>query len=98
MLAALPPPTAPIPTAPAALVATLHRTTRRIDAAIERWDKTQPPPRSVPLLALLERRTTRFVAAAARRAARVVRAAPAVRDDVAARADLYRLSARTAPP
>jgi len=40
----LPPPAAPIPQQPAALVTRLDATTRALDAAIDRWDKQAPPP------------------------------------------------------
>src|SRR6185503_4810924 len=60
--AAAPPPAAPIPAAPAAIVAKLQETRRALDDAIDRWDTTKAPPRDVTLLALYEQRTIRFVA------------------------------------
>ncbi len=98
MLTALPAPAAPLPTAPAALVATLDRTRQELRHAIRAWDTSQPAPRSVVLLALYEQRAIRLVAGKPRLAARVVRLDPALRDDVIARTDLTRLSTSTPSP
>lgn len=98
MFTALPAPTAPLPTAPAALVATLDRTRLRLEPAIRAWDTSQPAPRSVVLLALYDQRAIRLVASDTRLAARVVRLDPALRDDVVARTDLNRLSQSTPRP
>jgi membrane-bound lytic murein transglycosylase B len=88
----LPVPTAPIPHEPAALVATLRQTELRLDEAIDRWDKTAPPPREVSLLALYQQRVLRLLARDPPLAGRVVARYPAVRDDVAARQELSRLT------
>jgi membrane-bound lytic murein transglycosylase B len=93
--AVLPAPAAPIPHQPAALVARLAATTRALDAAIDRWDKTKPPPRAVTLYALYQQRVLRLLARDPALAARVVARSPDVRDDVAARADLGRLTSPT---
>jgi membrane-bound lytic murein transglycosylase B len=92
----LPAPDAPIPRQPAALVARLDRTAHALDAAIDRWDKTAPAPRDVTLYALYQQRVLRLLAGDSALAAGVVARAPALRDDVAARADLGRLTAPTA--
>jgi soluble lytic murein transglycosylase-like protein len=91
----LPPPAAPIPQQSAALVATLERTTRSLDAAIDGWDKSPPAPRDVTLLALHQQRVLRLLAREPALAARVLRRYPAARDDVTARAELYRLATPT---
>ena len=88
----LPPPSAPIPRSPAALVRTLEQTERRLDAAIDAWDVSQPPPRTVTLLALYEQRIVRMLAAQPALAARVTERVPAVKADVAAIADLLQLA------
>ncbi len=88
----LPAPTATIPHRPAALVAALRQTERRLDAAIDRWDKTPPPPRTVTLLALYEQRVLRLLARDPSLAGYVVAHYPAARDDVRAREQLARLT------
>jgi soluble lytic murein transglycosylase-like protein len=98
MLTAPPAPTAPIPTAPAALVAALDRTRDRLEPAIRAWDKAQPPPRAVVLLTLYEQRAIRLVAGNARLADRVLHLEPALQDDIVARVDLTRLSTSTPLP
>ena len=60
--AALPPPDAPLPRSPAAIVHALAQTDRRLDAALRDWDISLPPPRSVTLLALDEQRIVRLLA------------------------------------
>jgi len=100
----LPPPAAPIPQQPAALVTRLDATTRALDAAIDRWDKQAPPPREVTLLALYQQRVLRLLAHDASLARRVLPRYPAARDDVTAREELFRLTPpttaqlRTGPP
>jgi soluble lytic murein transglycosylase-like protein len=94
----LPPVAAPLPHAPAAIVATFAATTRALDAALDRWDKTAPPPRDVTLLALYEQRMIRFVAHDPALAARVTARYPAIADDVTARRDLGRLAPPTLGP
>jgi len=95
VISAGPPPSTPVPTAPAAIVATLRETQRALDRAIDHWDARTPPPHDVTLLALYEQRTIRFVAADAGRARRVLVLAPSLRDDVEARRDLVRLAAQS---
>jgi hypothetical protein len=90
--AALPPPSAAIPHSPAALVRTLERTGRQLDAALGGWDTSLPPPRPVVLLALYEQRIVRFLAAEPRLAARVAQRYRPVEDDVAAATELMRLA------
>lgn len=88
----LPAPAAPIPHEPAALVAKLRQTTRALDAAIDRWDKTVPPPRDVTLLALYQQRVIRLLARDQPLARRVVARYPAAADDAAALEELFRLT------
>jgi hypothetical protein len=95
---ALPPPSAPIPRSPAALVRVLERTERELDGALVGWDQSWPPPRSVTLLALYEQRIVRLLAAEPRLAAQVVPRYPAVGDDVAALRELRQLAAGAPPP
>src|SRR4051812_49058383 len=92
MAVALPPPSAPIPRAPAALVRTLEQTERRLDGAIGEWDVSQPPPRAVTLLALYEQRIVRMLAAQPDLAARVTGRVPAVKADVVAIGELMQLA------
>jgi hypothetical protein len=96
MLVFLPAPTAPIPTAPGPLAAVVRQTEQALDAAIDRWDKSTPPPRDVTLLALYEQRIVRLLATNPRLARSVGKRFPAIANDVAARNDLARLTA-TAP-
>jgi membrane-bound lytic murein transglycosylase B len=98
MTGVLPAPAAPIPHAPAAVVAKLQQTTKALDAALDRWDKTPPPPRPVTLLALYQQRVIRMLAYDPALAARVTARYPAVADDVAARVDLIRLTPPTPSP
>ncbi|HZO96974.1 MAG TPA: lytic transglycosylase domain-containing protein [Gaiellaceae bacterium] len=94
----LPAPAAEIPRQPAALVAKLRQTERRLDAAIDRWDKRRRPPRDVTLLALYEQRAIRLLARDRALAVAVVARLPALRDDVRAHADLAALApARPGP-
>ena len=90
-----PQPAAPLPKAPAALVARLDATARALDDAIDRWDKTAPPPRDVTLLALYQQRVLRLLAHDPPLARRVLARDPAARDDVEARAELFRLTRPT---
>jgi hypothetical protein len=94
----LPPPTAPLPHQPAALVARLQRTDRELAAAIGRWDKQGTPPRDVILLALFEQRAIRLLGTDARLAQAVSARDPWVSDDVRARVDLVRLAPKTPGP
>jgi Transglycosylase SLT domain len=96
MLVALPAPTAPIPTAPGPLTTIVRQTEQALDVAIDRWDKSAPPPHDVTLLALYEQRIVRRLASDPPLARSVGKTFPAIADDVAARADLARLTA-TAP-
>src|SRR6187397_3170654 len=94
----LPPPTAPIPQQPAALVARLHQVERELGPAIDRWDKRRPPPHDVTLLALYEQRVIRVIARDAGLARAVLVRYPALRDDVTARTDLVRLAPKRPGP
>jgi soluble lytic murein transglycosylase-like protein len=94
----IPAPAAAIPNEPAAIVAALRRTDRELDTAIDRWDKTAPPPRPVTLLALYEQRVLRLLAHDPPLAARVTARYPRIRDDVAAREELFRLTPPTPNP
>jgi membrane-bound lytic murein transglycosylase B len=94
----LPPPAAPLPHAPAAIVAKLEATTKALDAAIDGWDKATPPPRDVTLLALYQQRVIRLVSHDPALAARVIARYPAIADDVTARRDLRRLTPATPGP
>ena len=103
----LPAPNATIPRTAPELAAALTRTERSLDAAIDRWNKAERPPRKVTLLALYEQRIIRVLGESPRLARAVVRLDPAVADDVAARLDLRslvssgpapRTSAKVGPP
>jgi hypothetical protein len=109
---AAPPPAAPIPTRPAAIVRTLNATDAGLEAALARWtrrDRTQPP-RDVTLWALYQQRiyialTTRPGLAGAAVLGLPRRRAAHLRDSLLARASLLQLSKarplsafRTAPP
>jgi membrane-bound lytic murein transglycosylase B len=96
-LLALPAPNAPIPAAPRPLAAALRNTERSLNAAIDRWDRSAPPPRDVTLLALYEQRILRTLGNDRRLARAVVKLDPAAAGDVAARADLASLSERSPP-
>jgi membrane-bound lytic murein transglycosylase B len=93
----LPPPGAPIPTRPAAIVAALRRDERELAPALARWKGVGTAPRTVVLVALHRERILRFVGAQPALARAVVRLAPGERDDVQARRDLASL-ARGLPP
>jgi membrane-bound lytic murein transglycosylase B len=95
-LLALPAPNAPIPTAPRPLAAVLRNTERSLNAAIDRWDTSAPPPREVTLLALYEQRIFRTLGNNRRLALAVVKRDPAAAGDVAARRDLAALATRSA--
>jgi hypothetical protein len=88
----LPPPAAPIPHQPAALVATLRRTESELAAAIGRWDTGSAPTREVTLLALYDQRAIRLLGTNAPLARAVVARDPWLTDDVRARTDLQRLA------
>jgi membrane-bound lytic murein transglycosylase B len=60
--AALPEPRVALPRSPARLAATLTATTRRLRAAVQRWDASGPVPRDVTLLALHHQRMLRTMA------------------------------------
>ncbi|HET6173407.1 MAG TPA: lytic transglycosylase domain-containing protein [Gaiellales bacterium] len=96
-LLALPAPNAPIPAAPVPLAAALRSTERSLNAAIDRWDPSAPPPREVTLLALYEQRIFRTLGSNRRLARAVVKLDRAAADDVAARTDLASLSSRSPP-
>lgn len=98
MLITLPGPTTPIPRSPPALVATLQQTEASLESAVDRWDKSKPPPSGVTLQARYEQRIVRLLAADAKLAARVVRLDPAVTDDVVAQRELAKLSTAAPPP
>jgi len=93
----LPAPNAAIPTSPRPLAAALTQTERSLDAAIDRWNTSAPPPRDVTLLALYEQRILRTLGTNRPLAAAVVRLDPAAADDVAARAALTQLAASSPP-
>lgn len=94
----LPPPAAPIPQQPAALVATLRQTERDLAAAIGRWDKQRAPTREVTLLALYEQRTIRLLGRNTGLARAVIARDPWLRDDVKARTDLQKLAPKKPGP
>ena len=96
--AALPPPDAPLPRSPAAIVRALEGTDRRLDAALAGWDISLPPPRPVTLLALYEQRIVRMLAERPELAEDVVERYPAAADDVAARRELGQLATGTPVP
>ncbi len=88
ILGAPPPVNAPVPTTAPALRAAYAATTGALDTAVGRWGGRGPVPHDVELLALYEERIVRLLAAEPR----LARAVPAAREDVTARADLFRLS------
>jgi hypothetical protein len=94
----LPPPTAPIPQQPAALVEALQRTERDLATAIGRWDTSRTQPRDVILLALYDQRTIRLLGTNTRLARAVVARDPSLADDVRARVDLGRLAPKKPGP
>jgi hypothetical protein len=96
-LLAVPAPNAPIPTDPAALAAVLRRTERSLNARIDGWDTSAPPPRDVALLALYEQRIYRVLGNRRRLALEVVKRDPTAASDIAARSDLASLAGRSAP-
>jgi hypothetical protein len=96
-LLAVPGPNAPIPTAPRPLATVLRDTERSLNAAIDRWDRSAPPPRDVTLLALYDQRIFRTLGNNPRLALAVVKLDPAAAGDVAARTDLASLAERSAP-
>jgi membrane-bound lytic murein transglycosylase B len=98
LLFALPAPTAPIPAAPGQLAAIVRQTENALDAAIDRWDKSSPPPRDVTLLALYEQRIVRRLAGDPRLAHTVANVVPTLSTDVAARVDLANLAATSPLP
>jgi membrane-bound lytic murein transglycosylase B len=96
-LLALPAPNAPMPTAPRPLAAALRDTERSLNAAIDRWDTSAPPPREVTLLALYEQRIFRMLGNNRKLALAVVKLDAAAAGDVAARTDLTSLAERSPP-
>jgi hypothetical protein len=96
-LLALPAPNAPIPIAPKPLAAALQHTDRLLNTAIDRWDKSTPPPRDVTLLALYEQRIFHTLGNDRRLARAVVKLDPAVAGGVAARRDLASLAGQSPP-
>jgi soluble lytic murein transglycosylase-like protein len=93
LLVSLPAPSAPIPRAPAPLASILRTNDQALASAIDRWDKSAPPPRDVTLLALFEQRALRKLATDRPLARGVVRRLPALAGDVTAQTDLARLAA-----
>jgi soluble lytic murein transglycosylase-like protein len=94
----LPPPAAPIPHQPAALVAKLQQTDRRLAAAIGRWDKRGAPPRDVILLALYDQRAIRLLGKDQPLGRAVLARDPSLSDDIGARVDLERLAPKRPGP
>jgi soluble lytic murein transglycosylase-like protein len=88
-----PPPSAPLPQTPVALVRALETTTAELHVAIAGWNKSAPPPRDVTLLALYVQRAVRLLAQDPRLARPVLRLDPSIRDEVTAVSELGRLSA-----
>jgi membrane-bound lytic murein transglycosylase B len=89
----LPGPNAAIPGTPQQVANALRENARALNRAIDRWEKADPPPREVTLLALYEQRVVRVLGEKPKLARAVVRLDPAVADDVAARVDLRSLVA-----
>jgi soluble lytic murein transglycosylase-like protein len=71
----------------------LHVNDQALASAIDRWNKSAPPPRDVTLLALFEQRALRELATDRLLARGVVQRLPALAGDVAAHTDLARLAA-----
>ncbi len=94
----LPNPSAPIPRSPSVLVAKLRETESRIGPAIERWDKSKPPPSDVTVLARREQQIVRLVATNRALTGRMIRLDPAIADDVVAQHDLAELTASGPAP
>jgi Transglycosylase SLT domain len=69
-----------------------------LESAIDRWDKSAPPPRDVTLLALFQQRAFRELAVDPPLARGVVQRLPGLADDVAAHTDLARLGAQGPVP
>lgn len=95
---ALPGPSTPIPRSPPALVARLRETESELGRAIERWDKSKPPPSDVTMLARYEQRIVRLVASNRALTVKVIRLDPAITDDVVAQHDLAKLTATGPTP
>ena len=99
-----PAPATAIPREPAALAADLTTTAAQLDAAIERWDLAEPPPRDVALLAHREQRIVRLLTDRPRlyREVHARTAAPLsheLRDNVLARRELGLITnVRRGPP
>jgi soluble lytic murein transglycosylase-like protein len=91
-------PSTPIPRSPPALVAKLRETESELRPAIERWDKSEPPPSAVMTLARYEQRVVRLVATNRGLASKVIRLDPALTNDVVAQRDLAELTARGPRP
>jgi membrane-bound lytic murein transglycosylase B len=98
LLAALPAPTASIPRDAPQLADTIRHNDSALTAAIEMWDKHNPPTREVTLRALYQQRIIRLLARDGQLGPAVVRRLPKLANDVRAREDLNRLAARTPPP
>ncbi len=98
MLFVLPAPNAQIPTSAAPLAALLHANDQALASAIDRWNKNDPPPRDVTLLALFRQRALRALAVDRPLARTVVRRDPALATDVAAHRDLAKLAAEGPVP
>jgi membrane-bound lytic murein transglycosylase B len=95
---ALPAPNAAIPGSARPLAATLMRTEQSLDRAIDRWDKSTPPPPAVTLLALYDQRIIQALGERPGLARAVVRLDRAAADDIAARTDLRALVASAPVP
>jgi hypothetical protein len=95
---ALPAPNAAIPSSARPLAASLVRTERSLDDAIDRWDTSTRPPHDVTLLALYEQRLIRVLGDRPKLARAVVKLDPPAADDVAARVDLKTLVAASPVP
>jgi membrane-bound lytic murein transglycosylase B len=95
---ALPSHPSPIPRSPPAIVAKLRETEYELGRAIERWDKSKPPPSDVTMLARYEQRIVRLTATNRALAVKVIRLDPAITDDVVAQHDLSKLTATGPAP
>ena len=96
---AVPPANAPLPREPRELAAALVRTEDALDTSVDRWLAAggSATPEDVVLTALYEQRLYRLLGRKPALAGRTLplippRLRPVVRDNVAARSDLYRLS------
>jgi soluble lytic murein transglycosylase-like protein len=98
LLVALPAPNAQIPNAPGPLASLMRTNGQALALAIDRWNKSAPPPRDVTLLALFEQRALRALTDDRPLARGVLRRLPALADDIAAQTDLARLTATGSAP